>query len=82
MKINTFKNFILDALKSLRRNKTISIASSLTVAATLCIFGIFMLVGLTVNKQVEDIQSKVEVVVFLDELHMEIKEMLKINYQK
>lgn len=67
MKINTFKNFIMDALKSLRRNKTISIASSLTVAATLCIFGIFMLVGLTVNKQVENIESKVEIVVFLNE---------------
>ncbi len=67
MKINTFKNFIMDSLKSLRRNKTISIASSLTVAATLCIFGVFMLVALTVNKQVENVQSKVEVVVYLNE---------------
>lgn len=65
MKINTVKNFISDAFKSLRRNKTISIASALTVAATLFIFGVFMLVAINVNKQVDNVQSKVEVVVFL-----------------
>lgn len=65
MKINTVKNFISDAFKSLRRNKTISIASALTVAATLFIFGVFMLVAINVNKQVDNVQSKVEVVIFL-----------------
>ena len=51
MKINSTKNFITDAGKSLRRNKSIGIASMATVAATLFILGIFLLVVLNINNK-------------------------------
>ena len=50
MKTNTVKHFFVDALKSLKRNKTISIASALTVSATLFIFGVFVLIAVTVRR--------------------------------
>lgn len=65
MKTNTIKHFFGDAFKSLKRNKTISIASSLTVSATLLIFGIFVLIAVTVNNQVKMVEDMVEVEVFL-----------------
>lgn len=65
MKINTIKQFIIDAFKSLRRNKTISLASVITVAATLFIFGVFMLLALTINMGVKSIEDTVEVKIFL-----------------
>ncbi len=65
MKTNTVKHFFVDALKSLKRNKTISIASALTVSATLFIFGVFVLIAVTVNNQVKIIEDMVEVEVFL-----------------
>ncbi|KYH35416.1 cell division protein FtsX [Clostridium tepidiprofundi DSM 19306] len=74
MKINTFKYFAVDACKSLKRNKTLSIASIATVAATLFILGIFMLVIVNVNKGIDEIGSRLEVKVFLkDDITMSEK---------
>ena len=67
MRINTTKGFISDAAKSLKRNKTISIASMATVAATLFILGIFLIVVLTVNNGIVELQSKVQVQIFLND---------------
>lgn len=67
MKISTFKYFTVDATKSLSRNKTLSFASVATVAAALFIFGIFMLGALNVNEGIEEIGSKLEVKIFLDD---------------
>lgn len=57
--------FVFDALKSLKRNKTITVASVITVAATLFIFGVFLLVAQTINMGVESVESKVEIKVYL-----------------
>lgn len=65
MKISTFKAFFIDALKSLRRNKTISLASAITVSATLFIFGIFLLLALNINENVNNVESKIEIKVYL-----------------
>lgn len=65
MRISTVKFFIQDSLKSLRRNKTISTASAATVAATLFILGIFLLAILNVKQGIIEVESKVEVKVFL-----------------
>ncbi|MCM0651063.1 permease-like cell division protein FtsX [Clostridium swellfunianum] len=67
MKINTFKHFIGDAAKSLRRNRTFSIASVATVAATLFVLGLFMLTVLNVQQVMKDVESKVEVKVILND---------------
>lgn len=59
------KMFTLDALKSLKRNKTITLASIVTVSATLFIFGVFLLVAQTINMGVESVESKVEIKAYL-----------------
>ncbi|MBU5485158.1 permease-like cell division protein FtsX [Clostridium sp. MSJ-11] len=66
MKISTFKHFIVDACKSLKRNRTISLASAATVAATLFILGVFLLAALDVKQVIKDVESKVEIKVFLN----------------
>ncbi|QBJ76407.1 ABC transporter permease [Clostridium chauvoei] len=65
MKINTTKYFIMDALKSLKRNRGISVAAMITVLITFFVFGSFTLLALNFNKQIEDVASKVEIKVYL-----------------
>ncbi|WP_040213299.1 permease-like cell division protein FtsX [Clostridium polynesiense] len=67
MRISTIKYFLNDAFKSLWRNRTISLASVATVTATLFIFGVFLLAGLNIGKGVEDVESKVEMRIYLNE---------------
>lgn len=67
MKINTINYFISDAFKSLKRNKTISLASTITVLITFLVLGIFSLVAQNANLAIEGVQSKVELKVFLKE---------------
>ncbi|MGL5617319.1 MAG: permease-like cell division protein FtsX [Sarcina sp.] len=67
MKLNSILYFISDAFKSLKRNATISIASALTVLTTLVVFGAFLLTALNVSVGVQDVQSKVQMKVFLTE---------------
>lgn len=66
MKFNTIKYFFIDAFKSLKRNKTLSIAAMITVLITFFIFGTFILLGLNFNKAIEDVASKLEIKVYLD----------------
>ena len=66
MKFNTLKYFFVDAFKSLKRNKTLSIAAMITVLITFFIFGTFILLGLNFNKAIEDVASKLEIKVYLD----------------
>ncbi len=75
MKISTINYFIVDAFKSLKRNTTISIASMATVLATLFVFGVFLLTGINVSHGISDVESKVEVKVFL-------KDDIKLAEQK
>lgn len=67
MKINTIKHFFIDASKSLKRNRTLSLAAIITVFITFFIFGTFMLIGLNFNKAVEDVASKIEIKVYLED---------------
>lgn len=80
MKINTITHFIKDAFVSLKRNKTISIASVITVLITFFVLGIFLLVANNINKGINTVQSKVELKIFLkddikliDQREIEIK---------
>ena len=59
MKFSTIGYFISDAFKSLKRNRTISIASIATVLTTLFIFGAFLLTALNVKNGVTDVQDDV-----------------------
>ena len=65
MKISTIKYYIVDALKSLKRNSTVSLASVATVAATLFILGVFLLIVFNVNAGVQELGSKLQVKIYL-----------------
>ena len=67
MKISSINYFIIDALKSIKRNRTISFAAMITVLITFFIFGTFTLVALNFNRAIEDVASKVQIQVFLDD---------------
>ena len=78
MKISTIKYFIIDSLKSLKRNSGISTTAAATVAATLFILGIFLLTVLNVNQGILSVESKVEVKIFLkDNITSEQQENLE-----
>lgn len=79
MKISTLKYFSIDAFKSLKRNRTLSVASIITVSLTLFMFGIFLIAMLNANKLVKNVESKLEVQVFLKE---KISESDKNNIEK
>ena len=67
MKINTINYFIVDALKSIKRNITVSFAAMLTVLVTFFVLGTFTLVGLNFNKAIEDVADKIEIKVYLQD---------------
>ena len=67
MKINTINYFIVDALKSIKRNITVSFAAMLTVLVTFSVLGTFTLVGLNFNKTIEDVADKIEIKVYLQD---------------
>ena len=62
MKINTINYFIVDALKSIKRNITVSFAAMLTVLVTFFVLGTFTLVGLNFNKTIEDVADDIKLV--------------------
>ncbi|SFD21779.1 permease-like cell division protein FtsX [Clostridium uliginosum] len=67
MKINTITYFIKDAFKSLKRNRTISFASILTVLITFFVLGVFILLANNINQAISSVQDKVDLKVFLQD---------------
>lgn len=65
MKIRTCGYFISEGLKSIYRNRMMSIASISTVMASMLILGIFYITMSNVNYMVKNVESGVEVKVFL-----------------
>lgn len=65
MKMSTFNYYIGDAFRSLKRNKTMTIASIATILATLFIFGISLILSLNVNSGVKSVEDKVVIKVYL-----------------
>lgn len=78
MKINTFKYYIIDAFKSLNRNKTISLASVITVTATLFLMGVFILLSQNIQIGMKNVESLLQIQVFLKD-GISITEQENIN---
>lgn len=74
MKIRTFGYFAKQGVTSMKRNKVMSFASMTTVAASLFIFGVFMLMVLNVNQIVTNVEDSIEIKAFLKEDLSTIKE--------
>lgn len=83
MKISTLKYFSIDALKSLKRNRTLTLASMITVSLTLYMFGTFLLTGLNANQVVMNVESRLEVQVFFkDGTNKESKDIISNELKK
>lgn len=64
MKISSFPYFVMQAFKSIARNRWMSAASAGTVAVSLFICGLFFLLVLNTNHIATDLESSVEITVF------------------
>lgn len=83
MKISTLNYFIVDALKSIKRNRTISVAAMITVLITFFVFGTFTLLALNFNKAIEDVASKVQIQVYLkDDIRLVDQNEINIKLQE
>ncbi|MPL67852.1 Cell division protein FtsX [bioreactor metagenome] len=67
MKIRTFEYFIREAVVSLKRNSLMSFASVSTVALSLLILGIFLVMVLNLNNMASTLESQVEISVYLQD---------------
>ncbi len=67
MKVRTFEYFIREAISSLRRNGLMSIASVSTVALSLLILGIFLIMVLNLNHMASALESQVQISVYLQD---------------
>lgn len=65
MKISTIEYFIREVFHSLKRNNWMSVASIGTVAVSLFIFGMFLMLVMNMNKMVESLESQVQIKVYL-----------------
>ncbi len=82
MRISSYKYLSKNALKSLKRNLSLSVASMATVAASLFIIGVFFIVSLNINKGITGVESQVEARVFLnDDITNEQKQALKTTIE-
>ena len=67
MKIRTSEYFIREVFLSLKRNNWMSIASIGTVAVSLFIFGMFLMLVMNMNKMAESLESQVQINVYLED---------------
>lgn len=80
MKIRTAEYFIAESVKSLRHNGLMSIASISTVALSLLILGIFLMMVLNLNNLAANLESQVEISVYLRD-NLSDKDMRGIGTQ-
>lgn len=67
MKIRTGEYFIKEAVNSLKRNGLMSVASVSTVALSLLILGLFLIMVLNLNNMASNLESQVQVSVYLQD---------------
>jgi cell division transport system permease protein len=67
MKIRTMEYFIKEALYSLKRNGLMSFASVTTVALSLLILGLFLVMVLNLNNMASALESQVQISVYLQD---------------
>ena len=67
MKFRTLEYFVAEAVKSMRLNGLMSIASVSTVALSLLILGTFLMMVLNLNHLASALESQVEISVYLQD---------------
>lgn len=66
MKIRTLSRHIREGVFNVGRNGWMSFASAAAIAISLFVLGVFLLLALNVNHMAEELESKVEIRVYLD----------------
>lgn len=83
MSIRSFGYYIKEGLKSIIKNRVMSIASISTVAASLFIFGIFTVIVVNVDNVVNVVQNQIEIEAFVkDGTSSQDQEKLKDDISK
>ena len=67
MKIRTFEYFVREAVSSLRRNSLMGIASVSTVAVSLLILGMFLVMVLNLNHIASTLETQVQITVYMED---------------
>lgn len=67
MKVRTFEYFVRESFSSLRHNGLMSIASVSTVALSLLILGMFLIMVLNLNHMASALESQVQISVYLQD---------------
>ncbi|SDF62558.1 permease-like cell division protein FtsX [Sporolituus thermophilus] len=80
MKIRTLEYFIREAFSSLRHNSLMSVASVSTVALSLLILGLFLVMVLNLNHMASALESQVQISVYLQD-NLTAQEMRAIGEQ-
>lgn len=80
MKIKTTEYFIREAIMSLRHNGLMSIASVTTVALSLLILGMFLILVLNLNNMASALESQIQITVYLKD-NLNDKQVHDINGQ-
>ena len=65
MKISTLEYFVREAISSLRKNSLMSIASVSTVALSMLVLGIFLVIALNLNNIASVLESEVQISAYL-----------------
>ena len=78
MKIRTGEYFIREVLISLRRNNWMSVASIGTVAVSLFVLGVFLILVLNMNRMASTLESQVQISVYLQD---DLKKQQRIDLQ-
>ncbi|MBE7042196.1 MAG: ABC transporter permease [Ruminococcaceae bacterium] len=67
MKLRSFSYLIKEGFKGLWYNRLMSIASIMTVSASLIVFSLFLILGMNVEHLIEQVRSEYELLVVIDE---------------
>ena len=79
MKLKTGEYFIQEVFHSLRRNNWMTFASIGTVAVSLFVLGVFLILVLNMNRLVGMLESQVQISVYLED-HLTDREKRQIGY--
>ena len=78
MKLRTGEYFIQEVLRSLKRNNWMSFASIGTVAVSLFVLGVFLILVLNMNRMASTLESQVQISVYLQD---DLKKQARIDLQ-
>ena len=83
MNFSTKEYFVRETYKSIRRNGFMSIASIATVAVSLMVFGIFLLMFLNSNNLAQHLEKQVQVSVYMqDDANQDELDATKVKLEK